>query len=280
VATIAQLAQQNEQFIALFIGKNGSGKTVAEASFARLGPLKLYDADMRSRGILGAAKTLGKEILERIEVFQPKIEEGWAGIDKEMEMDLIKQASGQFRFKTVVFDSLATMQKLFILDSQRLRGKGTGKMRGKIQFWTPDDYNYCSMAFAQFFYGYARKLKCNIIVSGWMVDRWGKQHKDGEEENPYAENEVIGQKIVLTEKLAEEVPGYFDEIYTFEKEESSVGSGIKYVVNFESTLAKTCHESLRAKKRMDFTNKVFYDEFKKLVENENQIFATPPVESK
>lgn len=267
---------KKEQFVGLFVGKNGSGKSGAIASFAELGPLKLYDLDFRARGILGMADTLGNDLIEQIEVIQPDFEKGWADLDKQLGLDLIAQKNGSFRFKTVAFESAATMQKFLVSDSQALRSRTgrVGKKRGEITFWTPDDYNYSSMGFFQFYFQYARLLKCNVIVSAWMVDKWAKPTKEkSTEEDTYAANEVIGQKIVLTEKLAEEVPGYFDEVYCFEKEETSMGNGTKYICTFESTLAKTCHSSLRNKKRLDFTNKSFYKEWNKLTAGEMNRFS-------
>ena len=268
------LAKKDQQIV-LMAGKNGSGKSGAIASYAELGPLKLYDLDKRARGILGIASVLGKQVIDNIEVIQPDFEKGWAPIDKELDLDLIKSKQGSFPYKTVAFEGAATMQKYLISDSQRLRGKG-GRSRGAIDFWVPDDYNYCSMGFFQFYYQYAMLMKCNVIVSCWMVDRWGKPkagENDKEKENAYAESERIGDKLLLTDKLSEEVPGYFDEIYSFEKEETSLGGGgVKFVVTFESTLAKTCYPSLRKQKRLDITNKSFYRELQRITQADRAAF--------
>lgn len=265
---------KKEQFVSLFAGKPGAGKTGAICSFAEAGPIKVYDLDKRIRGVFGVAEYIGKQNLDKIEVVQPNFEDGWSKFDDMLEMDLVKQKSGNFPYKTVAFESAATMQKFLVSDSQRLRGNGKGKSRGTINFWTPDDYNYCSMGFFAFYYEYAMKMNCNVIVSAWIVDKWGKVEKDGEE-NPYGANEVIGEKILLTEKLAEELPGYFDEVYTFSKEISGVDGATKYVASFENTVAKTCHPSLRKKKRLDFTNKSFYKEWIKLTEHDMDEFMPP-----
>ena len=39
------------RFMGLFIGENGSGKTIAEASFYEAGPIKIYDFDGRMRPV-------------------------------------------------------------------------------------------------------------------------------------------------------------------------------------------------------------------------------------
>jgi len=267
---LAQIAKQ-QQFIGLFVGKNGSGKSGAAASFAELGPVKLYDLDERARGILGIKDILGIDNLKKIEVVKVAFEKGWAEFDKLLEMDLVKQKNGQFPYKTVILDSAANLQKFLVSDSQRLRGS-KGKSRGAIDFWTPDDYNYCSSGFFAFFYEYARKLGCNFIMTGWMVDRYAKPEATKENADvTYAPNEIVGQKILLTEKLAEEVPGYFDEVYTFEKEEYN--GRVKYFATFESTLAKTCHPALRKKLKLDFTDKSFYTEYSKLIAGEMDALA-------
>lgn len=264
---------KKQHFVGLFVGKNGCGKSSAALSFAEEGPVKVYDFDKRIRGGLWMRNQLTPEQFASVEVIQPDISKGWAEVDKALEIDLIKKRSNSFPYKTVMFDSAATMQKYLVSDSQRLRGlanpKG-GKSRGKINFWTPDDYNYCSQGFFQFFYNYAAIIDCNVIVSAWQVDKYGKPSGTPEDDdNPYAPNEVIGQKLVLTEKLSEEVPGYFDEIYVFEKEESSLGGGsVKYTCSFESMLAKTCYTSLKKKKKLDFTNNNFYKLHSALIKDE------------
>ncbi len=263
---------KNDHFVALFLGKQGTGKDVAVASLAKKyieakKKLLIWDIDQRARGILGAADFLDKSILDNIEVDQDfDVGKGYAGLEKKLELLLAYQNSGQVRYGGLVIDSASTMQKMLLFDSIRLKGQqdsSKGRIRGTVKFTSPDDYLYASMAFQQFMYNGFKLLKMDVVMSGWIVDRWGK---DKSEKNEYAANVVLGSKMLATEKLAEEIPGCFDEVYVFGKEDTGISSRpLKYYVEFESDVAKTARPKLKNKGQVDLTNKNFIDVYTSLI---------------
>lgn len=264
-----------EQFVGLFVGDSGSGKTVALASFAKKDlankkRTKLIDIDKRARGILGCRDLFPDEVLRNIDVVQNiDTSNGFADLDKDGETMLIYQKNNQFQYGTVIYESVSTMHKMLLYDSMRLRGAEhsfKGKTRGSVKFIHPDDYNYASMAFHQMMYKCWLPLKCNVILSGWIVDKWGKPPGLTSEENMVTENVVIGSKLLATDKFAAEIPGYFDEVYLFEKEETGSSSRpLKYTVQFETDLAKTSRSALRGLGKVDLTNKLFIDVYDSLI---------------
>ena len=255
-------------FIGLFLGKQGCGKTSAIASFCEEGRMLCYDLDKRIAGIRGSLNFLPSDILSKIEVEQFSIKDGFAAIDKALEILIIKQSSNP-TYKTIWIDSASTFHDFLLEDSKKLRGAKSmtsGKVRGTIQFNDPDDYNYASTAFQKLFYVFLGELKCNLIFSGWVVDRYAKPPNE-----PYANAEVVGQKLLATDKFAERIPGLFDEVYFFSKEETVMSSDpLHYKVEFENNIAKTSQPNLRSKGKVDITNKSFYQVWKNLVNNSNQ----------
>ena len=261
-----------DKFIGLFVGRSGGGKTCAIASIAkrdleRNKKTLLIDIDKRGRGMLGLRDVLGDKVLQNIEVKQDiDASAGFAKLDEHLELLIAYQNSNNMKYGSIIYEGISTMHKMFLYDSMRLRGTTggfKGKERGKVKFLHPDDYNYASMAFHQLMYNGWMKLSCNVIVSGWIVDKWGKPAGEG---NEYAESEVVGHKLLATDKFSEEIPGYFDEIYLFEKEETGASARpLRYTVAFEGCLAKTSREALKGRGKVDITNKLFFDEYEKLI---------------
>lgn len=249
--------EQLPYHVMLFASRSGHGKSTAIASYAELGGLYVLDLDKRARGMLGSP-AIKREWLDRIEVDQSiDASQGFAEIDKKLEIKLIKAKSRQLDEKTIAIESFGTLVKTLLFDSMRLRGAEDsfrGKSRGSVKFFHPDDYNYVSMAVNQLVYTCLLQLKVNLILSGWIVDRYGKPAGSDD----YAQAEVIGQKMLGPANLAEEIVGYFDEVYLFEKEETgSAKQPLKFTVSFEGNLAKTSIPELHGWGKVDVTNKSF-----------------------
>ncbi len=271
---LAELAYY-DRLVALFAGKSGSGKSVATASLAKRylkdkKRLKIYDIDRRARGILGAASALGQDVLDAIEIDQDiDVEKGFTGLEKKLEIDLIKAKTSDCPYGGIVIDSASTLENMFLRDSQILKGnKGQKRAIGTVNFIQPDDYLYAAMAFRQLYDNFINRLgKVDFILSGWIVDVYGKDPT-----NEFANNIVVGQKILCTDKLSQSIPGTFDEVYLFEKEETgSSNTPLKYTVTFESYLAKTSREALRNQGKVDLTGKCFMDVYDNLVKPKEAI---------
>jgi len=260
--------EQRDQFIGLFLGESGSGKSVAMASWAEEGPIELHDLDRRAAGILGAKKFLSAELMDKIDIHQFTVKEGFIALNKRYELYDIYAATNKLPFRTHVTESIATLQKWLILDSMANRGIDKSKNRGAVLFPSPDDYNYASVVLMKIIYQVLMPLRANIIMSGWVVDEYGKAPGDN---NPYSRDVVIGKKLLGTNKWGAEIPGYFDEIYFFEKEEvtGSPNGPVKFTVTFEGGLAKTSRSQLKGLQKIDITNKSFYQTYQKLLKGKD-----------
>ena len=241
----------------LFVGRSGSGKSNAEISFP--GPLYVFDCDNRIKGTVSAMEWLRIERFKQIDFDYFNPSDGFTGIDDKLSSFLEQAQTRKLKYKTLCLDSVGSLIYMLALDSQKLRGQGrdiSGKVRGKVKFLHPDDYNYVATAlrlivFERFMP--LNELGINILCSAWVTDKWGKSKSAKEYDPP----EVIGEKIVGPGNTVEEFTGYFDEAYYFRKDFNFPGSPPKYSVEFSGAFAKTAI-NLPAGLH-DVTGKSFYD---------------------
>lgn len=254
---------------ALVVGKQGSGKSAAIASIAEKyipekKKLKVFDIDQRFMGAWGARDYLPDEIWDAIDVdLDLDANKGFAVLEKRIELMIAQQAQGTMQYGGILLESQFSLQQMLIRDSQRLKGGKGGRILGSIHAPAPDDFQYASLAFRDIVYNGFYKLKCDVFLSGWIVDQWGKPGNDPED--TYKADVVTGQKLLATNKMAEETPGYFDEVWMFNKDKA-ISGGIGHSVTFYNTLAKTSKPELKAKGTMDITGKSFYREYMKLMQ--------------
>lgn len=242
----------------LMVGRSGSGKSNAEVSFP--GPLYTFDCDNRFKGTTSALKWLGVERYKQIEFDYYNPSDGFAAIDDKLSNFLEQAQKRTLKFKTLCFDSVGSLVYMLALDSQRLRGQHkdfAGKVRGKVKFLHPDDYNYVSTALRLIMFERLfplNELGINTLCSAWVTDKWGKSRSAGEYDPP----EVIGEKIVGPGNAVEEFVGYFDEAYYFRKDPAAIaGRQPKYTVEFNGSFAKTAINLPPGV--FDISNKSFYD---------------------
>lgn len=271
-----------ENFVALIAGKPGCGKTSAIASFAsKSEPMYIFDIDHRVRGILGSRSWIGEEAWDNITYDQYDTRDGFKSVEQQFQMFAIQHDKRDFKYKNILVESVGSLSEMFLLDSQAMKGITPGKdlsklkesekkglrIVGNISFPVPDDYNYGKRAFHILFYHYFTYFtKCNIFLSGWTTDRWGK---DPNAESPYAPQIPIGTMLLATNKIASELPGYFDEIWQFDKTETGAKlNPLKYTVKFRSDLAKTSIPQL-PNGEVDITGKNFKSELTRLIQNSN-----------
>ena len=260
---------ETESF-SLFVGESGSGKSAAIASYAKLGPMLLLDFDKRSKGILGLKSVLGDDILRNIEVKQYDILNSFQEVDKELAKLVDLSKIDKCPYKTIVLESVNTLETCFMnmVDSIAQMSKGTGiatKTVGGIRVYGPAHYKFASSAFRQLRDFRLLQLRnCHVILSCWVVNKWDKPTTRDDAGNEvklsYADNVVVGKKLLLTDKFSEEVPGCFDDIYEFYKQEDSRSPiKVKHGVRFSSSIAKTTNEKLKLVGDLDITNKLFID---------------------
>ena len=249
----------------LFVGRSGSGKTAAEASF----PKRSYTADFdnRMRGAICAKKWMTPEEFAQIEFDFYNPSDGFNAYDDKLGGILEDAQKGKCKYNTVCNDSVGALIYCLALDSQRLRGANkdfSGKVRGKVKFLHPDDYNYVSTALRLIMFDRVFPLnECGVttIFSAWVADKWGKDPNAKSEYDPAI---VTGERILGPGNAVEEFTGYFDEQYYFRKETTGIiGIEPKFTVEFNGAFAKSALGLPIG--RHDITNKNFYQFWTKMV---------------
>lgn len=248
-------------FVALFAGRSGSGKDCAQWSFP--GPSFTFDIDNRIRGGLASLKWLGKERISKVDFDYYNPKDGFVALDEKLSLFLIEANQRKLKYKSIFVNSASSLASMLARDSCRLRGATkesgvAGKIRGKVTFLHPDDYNYVQTAFRIIMFEAMMplaELGINIIFSSWIVPQWGKVPGAPD----YAPSGVIGERLAGTsQNLAEEIPGYFDEVYRFYKEENPIQAlGPIYKVEFNGGFAKSALGLPPGK--FDVTGKNFYE---------------------
>lgn len=266
---------------ALFVGESGSGKSCALASYGKLGKVLFLDFDRRSRGIHGLRKVLGDDCLKNIDLRQFNIVNSFTEVDNllKAQCDLSKQ--DKCEYKTIILESVNSLETCFMnmvdVLAQQKMAMGSGVIHstvGGIRTYGPTHHKFAATAFRQLRdFRFLDFKNVNIILSCWTVNKWGKPKemrevngRQVEVEKQYADGIVVGRKLLLTDKMCEEVPGCFDEIYEFYKEEGAYStSPTQHSVSFQSSLARTANERLKGIRKLDLTDKCFIDEYNRLL---------------
>lgn len=222
--------KSDQRFIGMFVGRSGSGKTVAAVSFPK--PVEVEDFDGRIGG--AQIEENGKQVLwlplkdVNYNYYPPRKE----GMVQELN-DHLEQLNNNYKLApaiqvpvTHVTDSITNECYAFICQSIPLthwytdeKGKKTPKGRwiGAISMSGPEDYGFESQGIAD----YVSWLKTlpipNIIITAHFVDVYGKPKDENGNELPYANSEVVGKKLSIRDKIGENIQTHFDHIFEFER---------------------------------------------------------------
>ena len=249
---LASQYRAEDRIFALFVGRSGSGKSVAAASFER--PLTDLDFDFRFGGIKSAIDQgiiSGDSI--SYEQFSPR--NGWNPVNKWLEQQDVYRMTGQLDLKTIIIDSITSLTRLFVVSSH---SEQRGKMIGNLRVSGPGDFNFEASATHQVF-DYLRSFKCNIIATAHIIDKYGKLDPSKE----YGETGIIGEKLSIRDNLGENIQTYFDNVFRFSRD--VVAGKVKYYVEFATDLAKNAYGIPPG--RHDITGKNFCDYLKSIIKN-------------
>ncbi len=242
---------QENRFIALFVGRSGSGKTVAEASFDK--PLIIQDFD----GRVGGAQGLDWQNTDGIEYdyYPPRMPALIPKLNEKLESLTAANIMGQPLPKTWIVDSITNQTQSFVTQALSLthskdRSGQRGKYIGSIAMPGPEDYGLE----AQATYDYISFIKSlpigNIIFSAHLIQEYGKS----DPENPFSASVVIGEKLSIRDKIGENIMTHFDHIFKFER--LTEGGQEKFYVTFRGGIARSSYSWLPTG-RHDWTRKPF-----------------------
>jgi len=243
------------RFIGLFVGRSGSGKTVAAASFP--GMKHIMDFDGRIGGLDGVDFIKREEIT--YDYYIPRKQGLITEINNKLETLMTASSVGQPIPNTFITDSITSETYAFICQAIPLthytdgdKGKKRDKWIGPIAMAGPSDYGLEAQATYDYI-SFLRSLPINnVIVSAHYVDRYGK----ADPENPYSDSMVVGKKLSVRDKIGENIQIYFDHIFEFDRD---VINGVeRFYVTFRGDLARTSYSWLPPG-RHEITGKNFYE---------------------
>ncbi|MGH7238789.1 MAG: hypothetical protein ACREHG_01855, partial [Candidatus Saccharimonadales bacterium] len=159
----------DSRFLGLFIGKSGSGKTVAECSFP--GRKKVFDFDGRIRGILNAP-WIDKSLVD-YEYYPPITQAGqvdtFTRINKDFEKLLNSTKLGSCEYDGLILDSMTSTtfalvsQALPLTHAAKSAGDSKGKRIGNLLMPGPEDYGFEAQGIYQIL-AFLRSLPMKYII--------------------------------------------------------------------------------------------------------------------
>jgi hypothetical protein len=198
--------------MAMFMGPNGDGKSVAAASFP--GPIKFYDFDGRMKPI----KLFYPNLDVQFVTVGPKAIPAKGIIDFLEFCKEFEDLQDRCPWSTVVIDSFTNLSNTAITYQLRVRG-GFDDFKGKktasgLPIPGFDEYNGETTSLAQIL-DVAKVLPCNVIVTAHPII---KIQDEGGKSRRYTSIASYGAKI------ASIAPTYFDEMWSFERDGESLDS--------------------------------------------------------
>lgn len=247
------------EFRGIFCGRKGTGKSNAAISFIDSDETKkksalVIDLDHRKQSLRGR---------ERVEIISFKKSDGFEQLQNFLYECSKEVDKGTFqeKFCMTLFSSITSLQTFLTRDSLRYIGtKGDGdggrgaQKIGAMEIPGLRNYLYVSEGVEKVFLDQLFYLPGHLIIEGHIVNHYNSK------------NEIDGETILGTDKIAEKIPTFFDEVWRFyKKEPPSPILPPEYMVGFKSNLADTTYKQLPTE--INITNKRFYPELKKLLEN-------------
>ncbi len=253
----AESIQPMKDIRAMFVGRKGSGKSNAAVSLADFKNTKkkahVIDLDIREQSLRGR---------EGVEVIQFTKKHGYEHLQDYLHecSKLVDKGLYQEQFGLTLFSSTTSLQTFLTKDSLKYIGaKGDGdgsrgaQTIGKMVIPGIRNYLYTSegvenIILQQLFY-----LPGHLIIEGHIVNHYNSK------------NEVDGETLLGTDKIAERIPSFFNEVWKFEKREgASAQLPPTYHCIFKSNMADTTYKQLP--KEIDITGVNFYHKLKSLLE--------------
>lgn len=258
-----------KRFVGLFVGESGSGKSGAAASFEH--PYHEMDTDGRFGGI---ADMVAQQIItdQRISYQTFDLLGGWEPVGKELKrLNMLKIAyklnpmMQPFPYKSLGLGSIGSLSQLVLaLFYNEAKGHHVGiinKDDSGLRLSHPGDYRAENNGVNQAL-NYILSMPCNVIVTCHLRPMWGKpETTDANDPKNYAPNEIIGEKLNLTDNLAAGIVGRFDNVFKFHRKLQS--GKIEYYCEFASELCKNSFGIPPGK--YPFTGRAFQPFFQELV---------------
>lgn len=238
----------------LLVGRSGSGKTAAGLSYPK--PMKVLDLDGRIRGGMVSWNSI-KDIDYTYIPSKPSKGTVFDLINNEFAVLQTLINTAQCNYQTLFIDSLTWEATDLLLDAIKLThtgqnkgGSDAGRKIGTMDMSGPEDYKFQSTGMIQTL-AYLKTLSIpHIVASAHIIPRWIPDPS-----NKYGDKIESGERVDVTDKLAEKIPSMFDNVYRFENESAKYAK--RFTFSAWGDLARTVYPIPLGDH--DITGKNFYE---------------------
>jgi hypothetical protein len=237
------------RFTGLFVGGQGTGKTIALASFP--GPIMVYDFDGRMTPV--------KRFFPNRRDIEYKVVSAYDAPPGRPDVINFRQFCEEFEFlqsrcdyATVAIDSITSYTATVVRYQLNKKSRGGKKLAGFIDVPTWDEFNGETQAVVETI-EIAKILPCHVIFTAHPVDKTEITKIQGEE--------VVTRKQSITafgNKTPSFVPNYFDEIHNFAKEDQGIGLDPRRWVITQAGEEVLCKTALPIPPRFEITGQPFF----------------------
>ena len=259
------------RFTGLFIGAQGTGKTVAAASFP--GPIMFYDFDGRMEPV--------KRFFPNREDIEYKVVGAYPAPRGRYDVIPFDEFCNEFEslqdrcdYATVVVDSITSYTATVVRWQLNRKAKNKGKrLADFINVPTWDEFNGECQAVIETI-ELAKILPCHIIFTAHPVDKTEVIVGGGENGK-----DLVRKSQSITafgNKTPSFVPNYFNEIYNFTKERGN--QGLDYIVTTQASETTLCKTALPLPPRMSIRNTPFFERINEKLE-EHQLKLSESAEA-
>ncbi len=220
----------------LFLGRSGSGKSTAAAQWRGDCKKYLFSLDGRVANL---------RHYPNIEFDSYKSTDGFSAIDRKIE-SLQKSCP----FEVVMFSGISGLLDCLIheaITTLKLKNRRLHQI-GNVVIPDLEHHLYVSTAVNHILYKGLFTLPCDVILEGHIVNAYDSQ------------GNITGNKLLSTDKLAEKIPSYFDEVWEFYKTSMIKAQPPDFFVNFSSSVARTSRTNLP--QRMNITKSSLWEKIK------------------
>lgn len=240
-----------DKMMYLFKGESGSGKSTAAASFASLGKMYWFDLDGRMAPLVHNPSL--RHLVDNIEFD--------SFVNYQDVVNKLEQFYSSCPYRTIVFDSLTSFARLAIghlfdnRGAQKTRKDGTVENLnvGGIPVMGINEYGgeTSGIASALLNLRVIRNHGTNVIFVAHVVVT---------ESQTLTGTKTTRRILTGGNKIASEIPTYFDEVYHF----YSTGSGLSDETSFRAVTMSNGTDYARTsffglQKEIEFTNALFYN---------------------
>ena len=243
----------------LLKGANGMGKTISACTFAREGPIYVFDFDGRMLPVLTYFKKHCPELLDNIEY------DTYSSHNANEFLNKLIGFAKDCRYTAVITDSVTSLTASAINWSLGFRGSKTRKVNEPNLIPDFDAYKVETSLVSQAL-DIMKMLPCHIILTAHPLPSLSMSGSG---------SSMIVSKVTSIvsygQKVGAIVPGYFNEIYHFARRVDYNDNTNKRVVFTDQIGDDYAKTALDIPKEFEITNKLFYDVWRKLVDESQHV---------